>query len=92
MESKDLLLVSRNPELNGSKKTSSSVSFPSTWSWRMVCWGFGWTTPGVLELGSISLDGDVGGVLAMTLPRLIAVPGRRLVRPVFSVFVSSVSG
>ena len=37
-------------------------------------------------------DDDVGGVLAITLPRSIAVPGRKLVKPVFSVFVSSVSG
>ena len=50
------------------------------------------TRPRVLDLGSISLDGDVGGVLAMTLPRPIAVPRRRLVRPVSSVSVSSLSG
>ena len=38
----------------------------------------------MLELGGSSLDGDVGGVLAMTLPRPNAVPRRRLVRPVSS--------
>ena len=46
----------------------------------------------MLEPQGSCLDGDVGGVLAMTLPRPIAVPRRMLVRPFSSVSVSSVSG
>ena len=45
----------------------------------------------MLEPQGSCLDGDVGGVLAMTLPRPVADRRRRLVRPFTLVFVSSVS-
>ena len=49
-------------------------------------------TPGVLVPQGSSLYADIGGVLAMTLPRPTAAPRRRLVSPVSSVSVSSLPG
>ena len=46
----------------------------------------------MLEPQGSSLDGDVGGVLEISLPHSIAAPRKRMVRPVSSVSISSFSG
>ena len=52
----------------------------------------GWVGDGDLFGSDRAEDHAPSGVLAMTLPRPIAVPRRRLVRPFSLVSVSSVSG